>query len=80
MLKITIGRMCQVSRIGDVIVAQAQGALWWELRATVGLSRLLHEQGRTDEARALLNGVYAKFSEGLSTPDLQEAAALLAQL
>ncbi len=47
------------------------------LRGTVHLARLLAEQGRHDEARDELAPVYASFSEGLATPDLEEARALL---
>ncbi len=61
-------------------MAQAQGALWWELRATVCLCRLWNSQGRQREAQERLQLVYAKFSDGFSTMDLSEAAALRAEL
>jgi class 3 adenylate cyclase/predicted ATPase/DNA-binding transcriptional ArsR family regulator len=60
-------------------VARRQSALSLELRASVSLSRLWCESRRT-EARELLADVFGSFSEGLDTPDLREAAALLADL
>jgi DNA-binding SARP family transcriptional activator/predicted ATPase len=61
-------------------VARRQQAKSWELRATVSLGRLLQKQGKREEARQLLAEVYAWFTEGLDTPDLQEAQALLREL
>jgi DNA-binding SARP family transcriptional activator len=61
-------------------VARQQQARSWELRATVGLCRLLREQGRPEEARQLLAEVYGWFTEGFDTPDLREAKALLDEL
>ena len=58
-------------------VARRQEAKSWELRATLSLSRLLHEQGRSEEARQLLSEIYNWFTEGFDTPDLKEAKALL---
>ena len=58
-------------------VAQGQGARFLELRTLVSLARIRCDNGRPDEARALLAPVCARFSEGFDTPDLQEAKALL---
>jgi predicted ATPase len=52
----------------------------WELRAVLSLSRLWQRQGKLEAARDLLTPIYGWFSEGLDTPDLQEAAALLDEL
>jgi class 3 adenylate cyclase/predicted ATPase len=49
----------------------------FELRAATSLGRLLRGQGRRDEARETLAGIYGWFIEGLATRDLQEAQALL---
>ncbi len=57
--------------------AQRQHAKSWELRAATSLSRLWQTQGRRDEARDLLAGVYGWFTEGFDTADLQDAKALL---
>jgi predicted ATPase len=51
-----------------------------ELRAAIRLSRLWQEQGKAEQARKLLSDVYAKITEGFTTADLKEAAALLAEL
>ena len=48
-----------------------------ELRAATSLGRLLSDEGRTEEARSLVQGVYDWFTEGRGTPDLVEAKALL---
>lgn len=61
-------------------VAQGQGAKSLELRAAVSLAHLWHSTGRTDDARRLLTPIYGWFTEGLDTPDLQEAGALLKKL
>ena len=58
-------------------IAREQGALLWELRTALGLARLRIAQDRGDEARQLLAPVYDRFTEGLDTPDLRAARALL---
>jgi predicted ATPase len=61
-------------------LARRQKARAWELRAAMSLSRLWQQQGKSKDARQLLAGVCDWFTEGLETPDLQEARALLAAL
>jgi DNA-binding SARP family transcriptional activator/predicted ATPase len=61
-------------------VARHQQAKSWELRATTSLCRLLKDQGKMQEAQALLAEVYSWFTEGFDTPDLREAQALLQEL
>lgn len=61
-------------------VARAQGARLWELRAAVSCARLWRNRGKRDEARDLLAPVYRQFTEGLSMPDLRQAASLLEDL
>jgi predicted ATPase len=51
-----------------------------ELRSAVSLCRLWQQQGKRNEAYHLLAPIYAWFTEGFDTADLQEANALLAQL
>jgi len=58
-------------------VARSQSARAWELRAAMSLFRLWIDQGKLLQARELLSTVYNCFSEGLDTPDLQDARALL---
>ena len=52
-------------------------AKFWELRASTSLARLWGQQGKRAEARELLAPIYNWFTEGLDTPDLMEAKALL---
>jgi predicted ATPase len=61
-------------------VARAQQAKSFELRTAMSMARLLRDQGKRDEARDLLAGVYNWFTEGFDTLDLKEAKALLAEL
>jgi transcriptional regulator with AAA-type ATPase domain/tetratricopeptide (TPR) repeat protein len=61
-------------------IAQAQRARGWELAIAGRLARLLHDQGRDEEARNLLQPVYAWFTEGLETADVRSARALLGEL
>ena len=63
-----------------VEVGRGQEAKSFELRAATALARLWHDQGRRAEARDLLAPVYGWFTEGLDTPDLQDARALLNEL
>jgi predicted ATPase len=60
--------------------ARRQQSRAWELRATMSLARLWQRQGRRDEARAALAAVYGTYTEGLTTPDLVDAAAQLNSL
>jgi predicted ATPase len=46
----------------------------------MSLSRLWQQQGKRQEAHALLAPVYHWFTEGFDTADLQEARALLEAL
>jgi predicted ATPase len=61
-------------------VARDQRARSLELRAATSYTRMLLDQGRVAEARAMLEPVYEWFTEGHETRDLQEAAAVLEQL
>ncbi len=61
-------------------IARQQHAKSFELRAAVGLGRWWLSQGKRTEARELLAPVYAWFTEGFDTADLQEARALLTEL
>ena len=61
-------------------VARRQEARSLELRAATSLARLWQAQGKVDQARQMLGGIYAWFTEGFDTPDLREAKALLEEL
>jgi hypothetical protein len=51
-----------------------------ELRAAMKLSRLWQQQGKTEQARNVLQNAYAKMTEGFEMPDLVQAQALLQEL
>jgi len=61
-------------------IARKQSAKLFELRATVSLARLLADQERRDEARAMLDDMHGWFTEGFDTADLKEAKVLLDEL
>jgi predicted ATPase len=61
-------------------IARSQGSKAWELRCALSLARLRRREGYAKAARDLLQPVYAGFTEGFSTPDLQDAKTLLAEL
>jgi class 3 adenylate cyclase/predicted ATPase len=61
-------------------VARKQSAKAWELRAATSLARLLRDQGSGKQAHELLAPLYVWFTEGLETPDLQDAKRLLDDL
>jgi class 3 adenylate cyclase/tetratricopeptide (TPR) repeat protein len=61
-------------------VARRQNAKSWELRGAMSLARLRRQQGRPQEAAALLAPILGWFTEGFDTTDLKEAKALLDKL
>jgi class 3 adenylate cyclase/predicted ATPase len=61
-------------------IARQQGAKSWELRAAISLSELWQRQNRYQDAYALLEPIYAWFSEGFDTKDLRRARNLLKNL
>ena len=61
-------------------ISRRQAAKALELRAAMSMSRLWQQQGRQQPAHQLLSEVYAWFTEGFDTADLQDAKALLAEL
>jgi predicted ATPase len=70
----------ETSLLKAVEVARRQGAKSWELRAVISLARLWQAQGQKKEARQMLGEIYAWFTEGFDTPDLQQAKVLLEAL
>jgi predicted ATPase len=64
----------------SLAAARRQQARLLELRAAIALARLWLERGRRQEAQDLLAPLYASFLEGLQSPDLRTAAALLDRL
>jgi predicted ATPase/DNA-binding winged helix-turn-helix (wHTH) protein len=58
-------------------MARGQGALFWELKVALSLSRLRIIQGRHGEAKQILQPVYDRFTEDFTTADLRAARTLL---
>jgi len=52
----------------------------FELRAAIGLARLLLSRSRPEEARAALDPLYQSFNEGKDTADLISARTLLSEI
>ena len=63
-----------------IAVARRQNAKSWELRAAMSLARLRRQQGRPQEAAALLAPILGWFTEGFDTVDLKDAKTLLDKL
>ncbi|PWT87054.1 MAG: transcriptional regulator [Proteobacteria bacterium] len=61
-------------------LSRAHGSRAWELRTATDLAELWAGQGRSDDARALLLPVFAQFTEGADTADLEAAEHLLTTL
>ena len=61
-------------------VSRQQQAKSWELRAATSYAGLLQDQGRRREALDLLKPIYDWFTEGRTTRDHIDAAALLVSL
>jgi predicted ATPase len=61
-------------------IAREQGARSLELRAATSLAHLWRDQGKRADARDLLAPIYAWFTEGFATRDLQAAKTLLEEL
>ena len=69
----------QINFLRAIKVAREQRALAWELRAATSLARLWRFD-RAAEARALLEEVLSRFTEGHDTADLKMAVELLVEL
>ncbi len=61
-------------------IARRQSSESLELRATMGLARLLAKNGCRDEGRTMLAEIYNWFTEGFDTADLKDAKAQLEEL
>jgi predicted ATPase len=58
-------------------IARRQSGKSLELRATTSLARLLTQQGKRADVRAMLAEIYGWFTEGFDTADLKDAKTLL---
>ncbi|TCL64699.1 winged helix-turn-helix domain-containing protein [Rhizobium sp. BK251] len=70
----------EASLLSAMEAARRQSALSWELKAALPLVRLWVEQGRIDDAKALIERNYLRFTEGFETPDLVAARQLVVEL
>jgi len=73
-------REAEACLLGAIETAEQQGALSFALRAAMNLARGWNDLGRGSEARHSLARIYGRFTEGLETPDLRDASALLLSL
>jgi len=64
----------------SIKIAQQQKAKSLELRAAMSMARFYQNQGKREDARALVAQIYDRFTEGFDTTDLRAAKALLAEL
>jgi len=64
----------------SLAISRRQGALAWELRASMSLARLWQSQGRISQAAKLLQTAMAQFTEGFETRDFFKARALLDEI
>jgi predicted ATPase len=58
----------------------SRGALSWELHTATSLARRLRDQRPSTDAKAPLQPVYDRFTEGFDTADLKAVRALLLAL
>ncbi len=70
----------ETNLIHSLELSRRQGARACELRTAIDLAKLMAAQGRREDARALLEPVFAWFVEGLDTADPKAAELLLATL
>ncbi|MGA7809096.1 hypothetical protein, partial [Bradyrhizobium sp.] len=68
------------SLLQAIETADRQGALSFKLRAATSLGRVWQDQNRLREAYELVAQIDRQFVEGLDTPDLKDAKALLGDL
>ena len=64
----------------SLALSQTQGALGWELRAAIDLAALQADEGRPEEARALLQPVLDRFEQSDNSSDLKAANQLMEAL
>jgi len=61
-------------------IAEQQQARWWELSAATALATYWHDEGKYQEAYAVLQPAYQWFVEGFDATSLKDAKALLDEL
>jgi hypothetical protein len=73
----TDARVVDEALLSAIELAQRQGALALELRATTALARERLRRGESADVLGDLSTIYARFTEGMETADLQVARGLL---
>lgn len=63
-----------------IAISQRQGAIGYELKAAENCAAMLHGQGRTDEAIALLDRALGQFVEGFEIVLVRRARSLLEEM
>lgn len=63
-----------------IAISQRQGAIGYELKAAENCAAMLHGQGRTDEAIALLDHALGQFVEGFEIVLVRRARSLLEEM
>lgn len=71
------GALGEALLLRSLAVAREQEAASWELRTATSLARHWQSHDRRQEARAVLEPVVARFSEGFSTADWRAAQRLI---
>jgi predicted ATPase len=71
------GDQVEIFLVKSLEIARTQQARCWELRTACDLASLWQRDGRTREAMRLLQPIYAQFTEGFDTADLQRAKLIL---
>jgi class 3 adenylate cyclase/tetratricopeptide (TPR) repeat protein len=61
----------------SIAIARQIGTKFVELRAATSLARVMQARGETAAARALVEPLYAAFTEGFDTADMKDAKAFL---
>jgi predicted ATPase len=73
-------KAAETAFLTSIEIAKGQEAKSWELRTATSLARLWRDQGKRTEGHDLIAPIYGWFTEGLDTPVLQGAKALLSEL
>jgi class 3 adenylate cyclase/tetratricopeptide (TPR) repeat protein len=72
--------LAEASYLQAIDIARKQEARSWELRAATSLAKLWADEGDRRKARDLLAPIQGWFTEGLDSPDLQDASTVLESL
>jgi predicted ATPase len=74
------GDQIEILFAGNLDIARPQQARCWQLCTACDLASLWQSKGRTKEVLQVLQPIYAQFTEGFGTADLQHAKLILESL